>query len=78
VATWNFWLPHHWKISNSVRFGTKKKTSLESFMFFLGIRKLIPSRSRPSFEVLLWGLESPFCYRKCMKELVAGMSHPKS
>jgi hypothetical protein len=36
----------------------KKKTSLESFMFSLGIGQIILSRSIPSFEALPLGLEN--------------------
>jgi hypothetical protein len=37
-----------------------KKVSFEIIMLLFNLRKIIPSKSRPSFEALLVGLENPF------------------
>jgi hypothetical protein len=52
VAIGNFQVPHYRKIYGSLQSEAKEKASLENFTFFFGIRQIIPSKSRSSFEAL--------------------------
>jgi hypothetical protein len=59
VVTRNFQILHYQKISSSVQLRIKQKASFENFTFFFNSGKIISSRSRPSFEVLLTGFGNP-------------------
>jgi hypothetical protein len=49
---------HYHKIFGSLWPRPKEKANFKTFTFFFNTGKIIPSRSRPSFEALFLGLEN--------------------